>query len=63
MESGLKPIVAIVTSQRDRVGPGGAPIFIASDEREAQAMATILSRITSAMVHDLGSGVYVLVKH
>ncbi|HEY8414883.1 MAG TPA: hypothetical protein VIK99_03825 [Thermaerobacter sp.] len=59
-----KSILAIVTTDRERVAAGaGAPVFHARDEDEAQQTAFLLSRILDAMVHDLENGVLILVRH
>ncbi len=58
----LHTILAVVTLRHDAVG-GGAPIFYANDEAERERIATYLSRILDAMVHDLENGTYILVKH
>jgi hypothetical protein len=55
-------IVAVVTTQRDKVG-GGAPIFIALDDAEQQKTAFTLEKIMDATAHDLRNGTLILVKH
>ncbi len=55
-------ILAVVSIKKDRVS-GGAPIFFASNEEEQEKVASYLSRILDAMVHDLENGTYILVKH
>ncbi len=56
-------IVAIVTTNRDQVLPGGAPIFVAASAAEQKKVAVLLSHILAAAVHDLENGTYVLVRH
>ncbi|PRX31006.1 hypothetical protein BX659_10638 [Orenia metallireducens] len=58
-------ILAIVTSyeDKDKVDNGSAPIFYAEDEEELEYISMMISRLTKSMVHDLGNGVYVLIKH
>ncbi|MGE5586565.1 MAG: capping complex subunit for YIEGIA [Bacillota bacterium] len=55
-------IAAIVTTRRDGVG-GGAPIFFADDEEDLRRMAVYLAKILDGVVHDLGGGTYIVVKH
>jgi len=55
-------ILAIVTTNRERVG-GSAPIFYVDNQEELEKVATYLSRIFMAAIHDLDHGVYILVKH
>ncbi|GAB6136939.1 capping complex subunit for YIEGIA [Halanaerobaculum tunisiense] len=58
-------ILAIVTTkeEQDKVESGSAPIFYAADEEELEYIAMLISRLTKSMVHDLGNGVYILIKH
>lgn len=55
-------IMAVVTTDKDYVG-GDVPIFFARDEAEKEQVALTLSRILRAMVHELATGVYVIVRH
>lgn len=57
-------ILALVTTKenRDRVGGSVFTIFT-DDEEEMQYVAALISRITVSMVHDLGNGIYMVVKH
>ncbi len=51
---------AIVTTKKDSVSGGMAPIFIAEDEQERERIAMWLTRITNAIVHDLHNGTFIL---
>ncbi|HBQ95574.1 MAG: hypothetical protein M1294_05085 [Firmicutes bacterium] len=51
---------AIVTTRKDSVSGGMAPIFIAEDDQERERIAMWLTRITNAIVHDLHNGTLVL---
>lgn len=51
---------AIVTTKREAVSGGMAPIFIAEDDQERERIAMWLSRITNAVVHDLHNGTLIL---
>ncbi len=55
-------ILAVVTLDKSQVYYG-APVFLTHNEDEQERMAVSLSGILNAMVHDLGNGTYVLVKH
>ncbi|HCC34021.1 MAG TPA: hypothetical protein DEQ28_09045 [Clostridiales bacterium] len=55
-------ILAVVTLRPESVG-GATPSFFARDEAERERLATYLSRILDAMVHDLENGTYILVRH
>jgi hypothetical protein len=56
-------ILAIVTTDRERVLNSSVPVFFAKDENEREKVSLLLSKITKAMVHDLENGCYVIVKH
>ena len=57
-------IVAIITCKKnkDKIG-GGAPVFYTDDEEELEEVSMLLSRITLGMVHDLGNGVKLIIRH
>jgi hypothetical protein len=58
----LEKVLAIVTTDREKVG-GGAPIFIVQDDAEQQQIAFTLEKILDANAHDLKNGTMILVKH
>ncbi len=58
-----KFILAIITSEPDKVSGGGTPVFISRNIEEQDNIATILARVTEGVIHDLGNGVYILIKH
>lgn len=63
METDLKRhIVATVTLHGERVG-GGAPIFIARDQGELEAIAAAVARVVVGVVHAVGEGTLIIVKH
>lgn len=53
-------IFAIVTTNKDAVLGGMAPIFVADDEVERDRIAMWISRITNAIVHNLHNGTVIL---
>jgi len=55
-------IVAIVTTQKERVA-GGAPIFVAGDQVELQETAFVLEKILDAMAHQLNEQTLIIVRH
>ncbi|RJQ10714.1 MAG: hypothetical protein C4551_02240 [Bacillota bacterium] len=55
-------VVAVVTLAGEKVLAGGAPVFVVSGSEEREKVATTLGRVLDSQVHDLGNGVYVLVK-
>lgn len=60
--SGNLPIMfALVTLKKPaEVNGGMAPIFYAKDEKEREKIATYITRITNATVHDMEEGTYIL---
>lgn len=64
MDIGIKEtIIAIVTTNKDIVSSGGSPVFYAKNEEERENLAFLISKTTRGMVHDIGSGVYIVVRH
>ncbi len=64
MDVGIKnSILAIVTTNKDRVSSSTVPVFFVDDSEQQEYMSLLISKITMGMVHDLGDGVYVIVKH
>ncbi len=55
-------LLAVVTSNKEAVG-GDIPIFFAATEEEQSRIAGVLSQVLKAMVHEIGNGVYIIVKH
>ncbi len=55
-------LVAVVTINKDAVG-GDIPIFFAGTEEEQARIATTLAKVLKGMVHDIGNGAYLIVKH
>ena len=64
MDTSLKKaILAVVTTDREKVLHSSAPVFSAEDRKEMERVALLLSKITLGMVHDLENGCLVIVKH
>jgi hypothetical protein len=57
-----KAIVAIVSTERNKIS-GGAPIFFVDSLEEQQTTAFMLEKILDATAHDLKDGTMILVKH
>lgn len=58
----LGTILAVITLNMEEVS-GGAPIFFAGNEEKQEKIARYLSKILDAMVHDLGNGTFIIVRH
>lgn len=64
MDTGIREfILAIVTSDMDKVQGGGCPVFKADDQEQVEKLSLLLSRILGGVVHDLENGVYFICKH
>lgn len=59
---GNEELVAVVTINKEAIG-GDIPIFFATNPEDQARVANSLSRILKAMVHDVGDGVFILVRH
>lgn len=55
-------LMAVVTTNKEAI-TGDVPIFLASSAEEQSKIANSLAKVLRAMVHDMGNGVYVIVKH
>jgi len=62
VQNEISNILAVISLNEELVS-GGAPIFFARDEEEMDKVAGYLSKILDAMVHDLGNGSYIVVRH
>ncbi|MFW5855902.1 MAG: capping complex subunit for YIEGIA [Halanaerobiaceae bacterium] len=57
-------IIAIVALKKDSSKvDGGVPMFFVEDREKLEEISMLLARITLGMVHDLGNGVKVIIRH
>lgn len=64
MNVGIKDsILAIVAMDKKSIESSSVPVFYVDDKEKQEKLALLLSKITMGMVHDLGSDIYVIVKH
>lgn len=56
-------IVAIVTTEKELLQGGGAPVFIVNDLQELQKMAMTLEKILDAATHEVNASTLILVAH
>lgn len=59
-DSQTPQIFCIVTTDANKVAPGGATVFLAKDEEEQARIAMWITRTTNAITHDLHNGVWFL---
>ncbi len=58
-----KIIIAVVTTDKDTILGGGAPIIYAKNKKQQEQMAVTIARITEGVVHELDNGLKIIVKH
>jgi len=64
MDIGIKEyIIAIVTTNPEKVSSGGVPVFYAENEEEKEKIALYISKTTMGMIHDIDNGCYIIVRH
>lgn len=63
MSSEGEILAAIITEEEERWVTGETIIFKAKNQEEKEKTAILVGRMLSAMVHELPSGVYVVVRH
>lgn len=65
MEEKSDNIMAVISLQnnKEKVGGGGVPFFFAEDKKEMEEISTLLARLTLGMIHDLGNGIRIIIKH
>ncbi|MDI3546503.1 MAG: hypothetical protein PWR10_155 [Halanaerobiales bacterium] len=62
--SNINSILAVITAKKNKEKvSGGVPIFLVDDEDELEQVSMLLARLTLGMVHDLGNGVKIIIKH
>ncbi|HLV10426.1 MAG TPA: hypothetical protein VKY40_09465 [Halanaerobiales bacterium] len=54
--------IIVIKDAKHKVG-GGVPVFIVEDEKEQQKIGSLLARLTLSMLHDLGNGINIIIKH
>ncbi|MFY0543039.1 capping complex subunit for YIEGIA [Brevibacillus sp. H7] len=55
-------ILAVITTQKDRIA-GGAPIFVVENQEQLQQTAFTLEKVLDAMVHEVNEQTLVVVRH
>ncbi|MEJ6950596.1 capping complex subunit for YIEGIA [Natronospora cellulosivora (SeqCode)] len=63
MTEGPRILAVITTKENEFKVGGGAPIFYVKDDEEQEDISMILARLTMGMVHDLGNGVKIVIRH
>lgn len=63
MKTELLRVILAIVALPDAQVEGGAPILRAADRSSAEEKADRIARILDAMVHDVGDGVYLIVRH
>ena len=64
LDVGIKEtIIAIITTNKNKIAGGSCPVFYAESEDEKNKTALLISKITMGMVHDLENGCVIIVRH
>ncbi|MDR1159558.1 MAG: hypothetical protein LBK69_02930 [Syntrophomonadaceae bacterium] len=64
MDIGLHGVIlAIVTTDANKICGGTCPIFAAHGDEEKEELGFKLARVLGGTVHDLGNGVYIICRH
>ncbi len=63
MNGGDQIVAAVVTKETREKLAGDILVLLAQDDAELQTIATSLARITNSMIHELPTGVILLVRH
>ena len=58
-----KIILAIITTNKELVLGGGAPVFMAENQEQMQRTAFLLEKILDGMAHDLENEAMIIVRH
>lgn len=59
----IDSIVAIVTTNKEKVSSGSVPTFYADDIEEQKKVSLLIAKLFAGMVHDIENGCYLIVKH
>ncbi len=54
--------VIVLDEMKNKV-TGGPPIFIVDNQDELNKISSMLARLMLGMVHDLGNGIHIIIKH
>lgn len=56
-------ILAVITTKRENISGGGAPVFIAKDAESLQKISTTLERTLDASAHEVDAETMIIVAH
>jgi hypothetical protein len=63
MEQEKNEIVAIVTTNKEKILHSGVATFLCSTIEERDNISLLISKVTQGMVHDLENDCVIIVKH
>lgn len=63
MEQEKNEIVAIVTTNKEKILHSGVATFLCATIEERDNISLLISKVTQGMVHDLENGCVIIVKH
>lgn len=56
-------IIAVVTTRRENIKGGGAPVFVTQDTESLQKISSILEKILDASAHEVDEYTMIIVAH
>lgn len=59
----ITSITAIITTTKEKVSGGGAPVFIVNSREELQKLSLDLSKILDSSAHEISPETMIIVKH
>lgn len=56
-------IIAIITTKKEKIMPGGAPVFITDSEESLQKVSSTLEKTLDASAHEVDPDTMIIVAH
>lgn len=56
-------ILAVITTDKQKLAGGGVPVFVVDDQERLHEVSASLSNILDASAHEIHSDVMIIVKH
>jgi hypothetical protein len=63
LEQSKDEIVAIVTTDKNKILHSGVATFLCKSTQERDDVSLLISKVTQGMVHDLRNGCVIIVRH
>ena len=56
-------IIAVITTKKENIMPGGAPVFITESKESLQKVSSSLEKTLDASAHEVDSDTMIIVAH